>query len=402
MRGWIKVKITNNHGYALVIVLLVITIFMIVGLTAIGISFNTAKQNQVIAAKSHSTAIAEMGMTYYETMIKNIYETNQQTISDNVKQNSTQTSNSAAQTAASQMMSTIKTRLDNEETTQVNIPDDPGAYFKIQSPTTYDTTNNKITLKVNGVEGNKTTTLSTDITITPITSGGGQTGGSAQQIALYSSTGVLISPNYIQKPTVNSLCQNPSSLDLLNIICNNTALLLGSNTYTKNLNNLANKTFYSTGALTISKNGNSMTNVQIHSDDSLTVGGNMNQGSGNVFETVHDAIFGGQLRLNSSKLYVGGNLTTSDHMDLANHTTAYIVNNATIAKSLSVDSTSTLCVGGILTVNGQVQSVASMSNVVLKGDASFETKCMAPSDTQTVQINWPSSSQLFSNTSYDY
>jgi hypothetical protein len=142
-----------------------------------------------------------------------------------------------------------------------------------------------------------------------------------------------------------------------------------------------------------------MTGVNIHSEDSLTVGGNMNQGSGNVFETVHDATFGGQLRLDLSKLYVGGNLNISDHFELANQSTAYIAGNATIVKSLTVDSTSTLCVAGILKVNGNVQSVGSLTNVILSADPSFKTKCTAPI-TQTVNINW--GTQLFNNINYEY
>lgn len=392
-------EIKKEQGYALVTVLLVITIFMIVGVSAIGLSFNTAKQNQVIETKSQSTSVAEMGMTYYQAMIKNVYLANQQTINDSVKQGPKLSSNSAySQSAASQMMSAVKSKIDSQ-TTPVYVDGKTDAYFRLKTPTAYDTTNNKITLKVEGIDKDKTSTLSTDITIAPVASGGDQTSGSSPLVALYSSTGVLISPNYIQKPSVNILCQTPLTLDLLNSICNNTALILGAATYTQNVNNLLNKTYYSTGALTINKNANKMTGVNIHSEDSLTVGGNMNKGSGNVFETVHDATFGGQLRLDLSKMFVGGNLNILDHFDLANKSTAYVAGDATIAKSLSVDSTSTLCVAGILKVSGSVISAGSITNVILSADPSFQTKCTAPS-TQTVNITW--GTQLFNNINYEY
>lgn len=340
-----------------------------------------------------------MGMTYYQAMIKNSYLANQQTINDSVKNGPKLASNSAyAQSAASQMMSAIRTAIDSQTTT-VYVDGKTDAYFRIKTPTTYDTTNNKITLRVEGIDKDKTSTLSTDITIAPVASGGDQTSGSSPLLSLYSSTGVLISPTLIQRPTVDILCQTPFTLDLLNSICNNTALILGAKTYVQNVNNLSTKTYYSTGALTINKNANKMTGVNIHSEDSLTVGGNMNQGSGNVFETVHDATFGGQLRLDLSKMYVGGNLNISDHFDLANHSTGYVAGNATIAKSLSVDSTSTLCVAGVLTVNGTVQSVGSMTNVILSADPSFQTKCKAPS-TSAVNIIW--GTQLFNNINYEY
>lgn len=393
-----KMGLKKEQGYALVTVLLLITIFMIVVISAIGLSFNTVKQNQVIELKSQSTSIAEMGMTYYQAMIKNIYLANQQTINNNLKNGPKLLSNNAyAQSAASQMMSAIKTAIDSQ-TTPVYVDGKTDAFFRINT-TAYDNTNNKITLKVDGIDKGKTSTLSTNITIAPVASGGDQTSGSSSLISLYSSTGVLIGPNLIQRPTVNILCQTPLTLDLLNSICNNTALILGAKTYTQNVNNLLNKTYYATGALTINKNANKMTGVNIHSEDSLTVQGNMNQGSGNVFETVHDAVFGGQLSLDLSKMFVGGNLNISDHFDLANHSTAYVAGNATIAKSLSVDSTSTLCVAGFLKVNGNVQSAGSMTNVILSADPSFQTKCTAPS-TSTVNIVW--GTQLFNNVNYEY
>jgi hypothetical protein len=73
--------------------------------------------------------------------------------------------------------------------------------------------------------------------------------------------------------------------------------------------------------------------------------------------------------------------------------------NAIIAKSLNVDSTSTLCIAGVLKVNGNVQSAGSMTNFILSADPSFQTKCTAPS-TSTVNIVW--GTQLFNNVNYEY
>jgi type II secretory pathway pseudopilin PulG len=392
-------KIKNEQGYVLVTVLLVIIIFMIVGVSAISQSFNTVKQNQLLEKKSQSTAIAEMGISYYQAMIKNVYTANQQSIYNQVKNDATlKTNNEYAQRAATLMMTVLQQKVDSE-TSPVYIEGKTNSYFKIKTPTTYDTDHHKITLKIDGVENDKTATLSTEINIAPVVTGANQTSGSTPLISLKSVTGVLISPNAIPRPTVNILCQTPVKLDLLNIICNNTALLLGTNTYTQNVNNLSNITYYSTGSLTINKNANKMTKVNIHSDDSLTISGNMNSAASDIIETVNNAFFGGQLRLDSSQLYVGGNLNVSDHLDLASHSTAYIAKDATIAKSLSVDSTSTLCVAGLLKVNGQAITRGSMANVILNGDVDFQTKCQAP-NTPTVLIDW--SQQLFSNVNYEY
>ncbi len=108
-------KIKNEQGYALVTVLLVIIIFMIVGVSVISQSFNTVKQNQLLEKKSQSTAIAEMGISYYQAMIKNVYTDNQQSIYNQVKNDSTlKTNNDFAQMAASLMMTVLQQKVDSE------------------------------------------------------------------------------------------------------------------------------------------------------------------------------------------------------------------------------------------------------------------------------------------------
>lgn len=69
-------RLKNQSGYALVTVLLIITIFMMLFLAFTGQAFNTVKQNQVIEKDSQSVALAEMGVTYYEKAIQNVYYAN--------------------------------------------------------------------------------------------------------------------------------------------------------------------------------------------------------------------------------------------------------------------------------------------------------------------------------------
>ncbi|KAB2338728.1 hypothetical protein F7731_04045 [Cytobacillus depressus] len=66
-------NIYNEKGYALVTVLLTITIFMVITLTFVAQSTTSAKQNIVLEEKSISTARAEMGITYIEQGVRNIY-----------------------------------------------------------------------------------------------------------------------------------------------------------------------------------------------------------------------------------------------------------------------------------------------------------------------------------------
>lgn len=64
----------NEKGYALVTVLLTLTIFMVLALSFMGQSANSAKQNLAVEDKAKSTAMAEMGISYVELAVRNIYQ----------------------------------------------------------------------------------------------------------------------------------------------------------------------------------------------------------------------------------------------------------------------------------------------------------------------------------------
>ena len=81
-------SVQNEKGYALVTVLLIITIFMVIFLSFMGQAFSSVKQNQVVEKKSLSVAAAEMGVSYYQVEIQRIFESKQETISDYIKANS--------------------------------------------------------------------------------------------------------------------------------------------------------------------------------------------------------------------------------------------------------------------------------------------------------------------------
>lgn len=389
----------NENGYALVTVLLITLILMIVCLSVVSQSFNTTNQNQVVEKDAQSVAIAEMGVTYYQTLIQNVYNTNQNTFNDQVRSDTTlKTNQDYADKAANLMYNAIKQELANQ-TSPMPVEGKQNAYFKINS-VTYDDSNYKIIIKVDGVEKNKTTTLSTTMTIAPVVTGASQSGETPPPLSL-TIAGVLTGFNNITN--LGILCINPSSLSLetpLNLLCNNatSALLTGDKTYNGNQNNktLSNKTYYSQGNLTINGNMNNLKNVKIHSDESLDITGNANSSSGGLIETATDASFGGQLGLDSSKMYIGGNLIISDRLVLSNNSTVFVDKDATIEKNLTVDSTSTLCVAGHLQVGGQIKGSA---NIILSSDPNFQTKCKPPAN-QTVVIDW--SQQLFSNVNYGY
>ncbi len=65
-------RIKNEQGYALVTVLLIITLFMAIIISVMGQSFNTTKQNQTVEKNYQSVALAEMGINYYRSLLNNI------------------------------------------------------------------------------------------------------------------------------------------------------------------------------------------------------------------------------------------------------------------------------------------------------------------------------------------
>lgn len=66
--------INDNSGYALVTVLLMITIFMVLALSFMGQSVNSAKQNNITEENSQSVALAEMGSVFYKNAIMNEFD----------------------------------------------------------------------------------------------------------------------------------------------------------------------------------------------------------------------------------------------------------------------------------------------------------------------------------------
>jgi hypothetical protein len=63
-------KAANERGMTLIVVLLVMTVFTIIGLSVIGASLSNMKQVTKTDADVKSTDIAEMGILYYESQLK--------------------------------------------------------------------------------------------------------------------------------------------------------------------------------------------------------------------------------------------------------------------------------------------------------------------------------------------
>ncbi|MEH7255814.1 hypothetical protein V7111_27275, partial [Neobacillus niacini] len=232
----------NEQGYTLVTVLLTITVFMVVFLSFVGQSFSSVKQNQVVEKQSKSVTIAEMGISYYQIMVQNLYTSYKPTATNTVKTTIEQdrtaktlkTSTEYSNQAAALMKEYIKQEL-NKEINAKPIEGKPNSSFKIVEKNYFTSTDNKILLKIMGSDQGKNTTLSTEMTlgILPTINGLTSSGGT--------NTNTLPTFNTIPKPVIS----NPECKDSSTIKSTCTQYLMEvPNTISENFNGLAGKTIY--------------------------------------------------------------------------------------------------------------------------------------------------------------
>jgi type II secretory pathway pseudopilin PulG len=445
-------KVKSEQGYALVSVLLIIVIFMILILSFMGQSFNSVKQNQLVEKSSQSVALAEMGISYYQTAVKNSYIANQENVNTSILQeinnsqnngndtgngsgngkgkgnnssnginigigtdlninigngNSAGTSTKTAAEYAQDAVNSMKTYIQNDLS---KVPAEKAfgtnASFKLLSQ---DFSNN-IVLTVQGAANGKTTTLSTEMILSPTVSGLDGSEESTPQLNI-SLSGVISAFDTILGPSLtNIFCSiNPSSIDNLNSSCKKISLTVDK-TYTENVNNLSGTSdspfvIYSKNNLAVNGNANNMNYGQIHTDGNLTFGKNMNSASNITLETKKTANFGSQLRLASSKLYANGDLNVDGHLSLDNSSFAVIGGNAVISKHLNITGGSKICVKGNLTasklqVTGSLYVLGTIngkpSNITTQ---TFQDSCSS-SNPNTAAIEW--GNEIFNKINYDY
>lgn len=370
-------NVKDEHGYALVTVLLIITVFMILFLSFMGQGFNSVKQNQVVEKKSLSVASAEMGVSYYQVEIQRIFESKQQLISDYIKANTSLQTNfkrEAAVKLATELQSVFP-----KGTTQPSIPinGDPNASYQMkdfEAIPNPDTNSNKvnISLSVVGTENKKTSTLFVKMTI------------DLDSIANLSKIDDI---NNYKLPNFNTVTVDPN-VKCTTLDCNK-IYINGNGDFSGNNNLKDNQTIFTTGSLNLDANGNenNLENLQIHTDGNITLGKNMNQASNVVIESKGDAIFNQNLKMTgSSSLIIMKNLHVFQNLELAKTSFAYIggtnlppnnitTSTATIEQNLNIIDSSKMCVNGNLTVHGKIDADTKLFvlGIVKEGKAEVET-----------------------------
>jgi Tfp pilus assembly protein PilX len=318
-------KKINEKGYALVTVLLMITIFMIIVLSVMGQSFNTVKQNQVVEDNSQTVALAEMGVSYFQKMVKNNYldkkDTVTKTIQDEIdndqKNDSPKEDNIYLSEASSSMIriihDTIQTYITNNPGGKKIVDNNSNASYtvKILEPPEVPVSSNSITLEVTGLVNGEHSgkSLRTTISVTPRMIAHQVIDKNSPFISIDLTADVNRSdiqpcPSLLDKlgnplgiadlPSILGnllgLGKKKDSLNLDDFLspCPNTDVLLnGKVDIGQNDNNkdYSGKTFYLTDELNFLGNGNKLNNVTLHGDNLLSMNGNINSLENVILDT---------------------------------------------------------------------------------------------------------------------
>ncbi|KKK33049.1 hypothetical protein WQ57_24175 [Mesobacillus campisalis] len=373
----------NEGGYALLTVMLTIVLFMILFMAFMGQAFSTMKQNRVIEKSSQSVALAEAGISYYHAEVKNLYEIKQETVYDDVKAK-IDADRAAGRPIDAEYYKTYAADLMEmeiikglEETADIKSGDNlyksipvngkPNDSIEItidKQSIKYNSNTNEILLKFTskGAEEGKISTLTGNMAIN-ISNQGLGTGPDI----------TFLPPkfNIVTEPSnVRPECLNPSSLSAALASTSTKAgctqiLLQEDKAFGVNVNNLENTLIYSNHKLTIgatSGNINKAENVKIFAD-SLEVKSNVNNFIQSKLETNNDAIFGNNLTIHYSNLYIGGNLSVLGQQ--------FTLENSGNSGNSSTGENSTIFVRG--TVRFPKATTAAGTIMCVQGDMHAET-----------------------------
>ncbi|MEH6995867.1 hypothetical protein V7075_24740 [Neobacillus drentensis] len=389
-------KLKNNEeGYALVTVLLIFTIFMVLLLSFTGQSFSSMKQNQVVEKKSQAVALAEMGVSYFQSLINNIYVTKKNNevklaIEDYMGDNPGLSDAHYKEEAIKIMKSAILNDLNEKKKVVDNtagisdsfivpVNDETGGTFQIDmeplpAGTPIDAV--YIPFKITGNEDGKTAilkgTMKLDITVTPASS-------SSSSIITITEK-VFPTLNELTAPTItNNACKNPGSIlesctDILvdtrsvETKGNNKGALLPYGLIDGNNNGENKKSVFSTVPLFISGNGNHMKSVDFLSTSTgnMTYGSNIKHVENLTLKSMGSITFEQHFEPKASTVYAMGSLIANMKFYLYNGSFVYVNGDARITGSHTpIIDNSIMCVRGDLSTPGTISPANGGQLIVL-------------------------------------
>ncbi|MBI0576520.1 hypothetical protein IEC97_04015 [Neobacillus cucumis] len=379
-------QLKSEQGYALVTVLIIITIFSALFLTFMGQGFNSAKQNQQVEKSSQSVALAEMGVSYYDVAIQKSFEQIKTDIAGKVERKELTTTSAVID----YLRSSLKTSIENITPPPSSSIDDD-ASFTIEKGDKINIapvgSQLKINLNVIGTKNDDSTKLNVEMLINNISDINIKTTST-------NSPPPEITYGQVTRPDiVDPNCNNPQSLEIsknngnngnggtgdsnLNVICSNVYIDQsntsdGNRTYTGN-NNVDVSKIYSTIGLVFTGNLNNTGSLQLYAN-SLQMASNFNNPTNVTVETKYSFTIGSNVQnTNHVNFFVGGLLNINGHLDLNNNSNVYVrgtkrttdTSISTINGHLNIDSTSKMCVNGDLKVTSGLD--ISQDRLIIKG-----------------------------------
>ncbi|RTR27330.1 hypothetical protein EKG37_19225 [Robertmurraya yapensis] len=351
-------KITNEQGYALITVLLIIVIFMMLAFSFMGQAANSIKQNGVIEENSQSVALAEMGVIYFEHAVRALntsvineiknYDENDENDEENCKLYQEQ----YEKLAICKMTNAL-----NSITLSKSIEGKTDSLFSINSLVDDDDNVLKIIIFSTGKEKDKETTIKATLTI------------DYTQLILKEDEDN--SENPVEEIIIGKIIPDPGDLstcskyreEFTNIICQvdgdanygnqlefeDSTFKVTGNLTVGNMNNedINNSTLFIKGNMNAG-NMNKLNNVNLHVGGAGTFG-NFNGGGliDSTIEIVGNATIG-TMDLKNSKIFIRSK-TVMGNINSMEDSIIYIDSDATIG-GVNLNHESTICVNGQLTI----------------------------------------------------
>ncbi|MBH9968198.1 hypothetical protein [[Bacillus] enclensis] len=373
----------SQSGYALVLALLIIVVIMAVALFLMGRSYTSVKQNGVVEGNYQSVALAEMGVSYFELAVKNGFDKNKENIMQNMR---TQMNTDLAKgnlkeqsyyieqalydmsrEVESYLIETLKptTAAGDLKESTLYIED---ALYKI-SYSSLNPISNKIQIPFTsvGVKDEKRARLSGTITI-PVTVDPSDSDDDTD-------VGAALSFDKITRPDEKDegVCTTPDKK-----LKKCPEYLFKDNDYefSGNFNNSDIHLIYADGTLELDGNGNKADIDLMHVNGDLKLVKNMNHSTIGYLEVKGNLVLNSQFRLSNSEVYIKEYLKAGDdgspgnqggHFELTDNSFMYVGKNAEIGKKFTIDSGSTMCVGGgSITFNQNSPEINVSGNLYIK------------------------------------
>jgi Tfp pilus assembly protein PilX len=383
----------QEQGYALITVMLIITVFTILGFTFTAMAFNSVKQTQTVEKTSQSVALAEMGVSYLDVAIQEIFKNTKIDIEGKVARREL--------TSVPQVINYMKASLKNgiKNITPETI-DTNSSYSIIKDDAKIDiiSIGNLLKIKVY-VTGTKVNPNSTeDAVSTLFVEMAIDNLNDINIITADDASTPEITFGKVTRPDVEvaAECTNPSSFANIgqsngnngngnngnsnnNIVCADVIIdqpVGGIKTYDGNNDVNVNKV-YSTVGLNFTGNLNNRAGLEMYAI-SLQIGSNFNNPKDVVVETKHNLSIGSNVQnTDHTSFYVGGLLDINGHLDLENSSKVFIRGTRTptemtnkivsnINGNLNILSGSRMCVNGDLKVKDAL-NIPQQYGLIIKG-----------------------------------